>query len=223
MKNPAGQIGQSHSGHRRGQHGHGVFWRRPGSMQPITSYHVISCWSMLINVGQCCLYQMCSYLSGQCGENVWGWKLHCILQICLKLGFKNLRRGTEPFPLLLSFEDQLLHLSMTCVQLIDLHCLSQPLLSLSLSLCLCQKTPVWYAKLHQTSPCHKNDDSTMAPPASFCFGIVYQGGKCGSQTSRLQIVSVLALWSNPLPTSDLKLRFAGFRSSFPSFALCSWH
>ena len=144
MKNPAGQIGQSHSGHRRGQHGHGVFWRRPGSMQPITSYHVISCWSMLVNVGQCCLYQMCSYLSGQCGENVWGWKLHCILQICLKLGFKNLRRGTEPFPLLLSFEDQLLHLSMTCVQLIDLHCLSQPLLSLSLSedtRLICQTSP----------------------------------------------------------------------------------
>ena len=103
-------------------------------MQPITSYHVISRHIMSYHVGQCCLYQMCSYLSGQCGGNVWGWKLHCILQICLKLGFKNLRRGTEPFPPLLSFEDQLLHLSMTCVQLIDLHCLSQPLLSLSLLL-----------------------------------------------------------------------------------------
>lgn len=64
--------------------------------------------------------------------------------ICLKLGFKNLRRGTEPFPPLLSFEDQLLHLSMTCVQLIDLHCLSQPLLSLSLSedtRLICQTSP----------------------------------------------------------------------------------
>ena len=185
----------------------------------ITSYHVDQCWSMLVNVVyiRCVRIYLVSVVEMcEAGNFIASFKFAII---CLKLGFKNLRRGTEPFPPLLSFEDQLLHLSMTCVQLIDLHCLSQPLLSLS----LCQKTPVWYAKLHQTSPCHKNDDSTMAPPASFCFGIIYQGGKCGSQTSRLQIVSVLALWSNPLPTSDLKLRFAGFRSSFPSFALCSWH
>lgn len=167
------------------------------------AYHIISRHIMLINVGQCCLYQMYSYLSGQCGGTVWGWKLHCILQICLKLGFFRIYGGA-------------LNLFLRCSHSkINFFTYPWPVCN---SLIF-----IWDAKLHQTSPCHKNDDSTMAPPASFCFGIVYQGGKCGSQTSRLQIVSVLALWSNPLLTSDLKLRFAGFRSSFPSFALCSWH
>ena len=99
----------------------------------ITSYHVDQCWSMLVNVVyiRCVRIYLVSVVEMcEAGNFIASFKFAII---CLKLGFKNLRRGTEPFPLLLSFEDQLLHLSMTCVQLIDLHCLSQPLLSLSLS------------------------------------------------------------------------------------------